>query len=68
MTSPCRKPDEQRHEVVRAKRALLEHLLTSAPDLEQAGNLMHNLQSLLYPSGRKPLRKASPSAFKRVTA
>ena len=66
-SSRRRKPIDLPPEVLRAKRALLEHLLTSAPDLEEAGNLMSDLQSLLYSSGHKQPRKASPSAFKRTT-
>ena len=67
MSSSRGQPNDLPHEVLRAKRALLEHLLTSAPDLEEVGNLMSDLQSSLHPSGRKPPRKASPSAFKRTT-
>ena len=57
MSSHRRKPHALPADVLSAKRALFQHLLTSAPDLEEAGNLMRDLQSLLHPPQRKPSKK-----------
>ena len=54
MSSRRHKPNDLPADVLSAKRALFQHLLTNAPDLEEAGNLMRDLQSLLHPSRRKP--------------
>jgi hypothetical protein len=57
MSSRSRKPNDLPADVLSAKRALFQHLLTNAPDLEEAGNLMRDLQSLLHPPRRKPSKK-----------
>jgi hypothetical protein len=60
MSSRRHKPNDLPAAVLSAKRALFQHLLTNAPDLDEAGNLMRDLQSLLHPPRRKPSKKPDP--------
>ena len=68
MSSRRHKPNDLPADVLSAKRAqLFQHLLTNAPDLEEAGNLMRDLQSLLHPPRRK-LSKKPDQPSSRVTS
>ena len=57
MSSRRHKPNGLSADVLSAKRALFQQLLTNASDLEETGNLMRDLRSLLHPPRGKPSKK-----------